>query len=112
LRGVGSLAEDAALAHAWPGNVRELRNRMERAVTLGLGPWLMPYDLFPEREQSVTASDKIASLEDARVEAERRHIQRALSLSGGEISTAARALGIGRTTLWEKMRRLGVKVGS
>jgi DNA-binding NtrC family response regulator len=112
LRGVGSLAEDAALAHPWPGNIRELRNRMERAVTLGLGPWLMPYDLFPEREQSIAAGDRIASLEDTRVEAERRHIQRALSLSGGEISTAARALGIGRTTLWEKMRRLGIKVGS
>ena len=111
LRGISSLAEDAASAHAWPGNVRELRNRMERAVTLAMGPWLMPHDLFPELEQAAAGEDRIASLEDARLQAERRHIQRALALTDGEISTAARALGIGRTTLWEKMRRLGIKAG-
>ena len=48
LAGVSGLAEEAALGHPWPGNVRELRNRVERAVALALGPWLMPGDLFPE----------------------------------------------------------------
>ena len=49
----------------------------------------------------------LPSLEDARLAAERRHILRALALTGGEIIPAAKALGISRTTLWEKMRRLG-----
>jgi DNA-binding NtrC family response regulator len=112
MRGISALAEEAALAHAWPGNVRELRNRMERGLALGLGPWLMPGDLFPERERDVLPDHQLASLEDARLDAERRHIQRALVLTGGEIAAAAKLLGIGRTTLWEKMRRLGMRAGA
>jgi DNA-binding NtrC family response regulator len=109
LRGVSALAEEAALHHSWPGNVRELRNRMERAVALALGPWLMPGDLFPEvLDQDVAPGASIGSLESARQEAEKRHIRRALSATEGEISAAARLLGVGRTTLWEKMRRLGL----
>ncbi|MFG1283652.1 sigma-54-dependent transcriptional regulator [Xanthobacter autotrophicus] len=109
LKGISALAEEAALQHPWPGNVRELRNRMERAVALALGPWLMPGDLFPElvREGDDTGL-RIVSLESARQEAEKRHILRALSATAGELSAAARLLGVGRTTLWEKMRRLGL----
>ena len=51
LRAISSLAEEAAVAHAWPGNVRELRNRLERAIALASGEWLMPGDLFPERRR-------------------------------------------------------------
>lgn len=107
-RGISGLAQEAALAHAWPGNVRELRNRMERAVALAMGPWLMPGDLFPESAGRPVLLATFESLETARLEAERRHIVRALAATNGEISGAARLLGIGRTTLWEKMRRLGL----
>lgn len=107
LRGISPLAEEAALDHPWPGNVRELRNRMERAVALSLGPWLMPGDLFPEWSAPLIP-ERIASLEDARCDAERRHIQRALAATGGEIAAAAKLLGVGRTTLWEKMKRLEI----
>ena len=106
--GISVLAEEAALNHPWPGNVRELRNRVERAAAMGLGPWLMPGDLFPESRDTATGEQPLASLETARSMAERRHIQRALALTGGEIMPAAKALGISRTTLWEKMRRLGL----
>jgi DNA-binding NtrC family response regulator len=108
LRGISSLAEEAALVHAWPGNVRELRNRMERAVALGLGQWVMPGDMFPEHSDTLAPEVQMGSLEDARLQAERRHIQRALSATGGEIGAASKLLGVGRTTLWEKMRRLGL----
>lgn len=107
--GISALAEEAALAHSWPGNIRELRNRMERAITLGMGPWIMPGDLFPDHFPGHHASaGQLGSLEEARLDAEKRHIQRALASTHGEISAAARLLGIGRTTLWEKMRRLGL----
>ncbi|GLK81810.1 sigma-54-dependent transcriptional regulator [Methylopila turkensis] len=108
-RGLSAMAEEAALAHDWPGNVRELRNRVERAATLALGPWIMPADLFPEHGQDAMAQHQMPSLEEARLALERRHITRALQASGGEIGAAARLLGLGRTTLWEKMRRLGLK---
>ncbi|GLK74943.1 acetoacetate metabolism regulatory protein AtoC [Methylopila jiangsuensis] len=108
-RGLSAMAEEAALAHDWPGNVRELRNRVERATALALGPWIRPADLFPEHGQDARAPHEMPSLEEARLALERRHITRALQASGGEIGAAARLLGLGRTTLWEKMRRLGLK---
>ncbi|MBN9261102.1 MAG: sigma-54-dependent Fis family transcriptional regulator [Alphaproteobacteria bacterium 64-6] len=107
--GMSALAYDAVRDHAWPGNVRELRNRLERAVALAAGRWIMPADLFPERATAQIMPDHfIAPLDCARDDAERRHIQRALAMTGGAILPAAKALGISRTTLWEKMKRHGI----
>ena len=107
--GISALACEAAREHSWPGNVRELRNRVERAVALAVGRWIMPGDLFPERSDRAVAESKfIASLGTAREDAEKRHIQRALTMTGGAILPAAKALGISRTTLWEKMKRYGL----
>ena len=107
--GVSALACEAARQHDWPGNVRELRNRVERAVALAVGRWIMPADLFPERSEPPAADGRsIASLGTAREDAEKRHIQRALAMTGGAILPAAKALAISRTTLWEKMKRYGL----
>jgi DNA-binding NtrC family response regulator len=107
--GVSALAFEAAREHGWPGNVRELRNRVERAVALAIGRWIMPGDLFPEHSNRPVVENKfIASLGTAREDAEKRHIQRALAITGGAILPAAKALGISRTTLWEKMKRYGL----
>ena len=107
--GVSALGYEAAREHTWPGNVRELKNRIERAVALAGGRWIMPGDLFPERSDGADAvSNWIASLGTAREDAEKRHIQRALTMTGGAILPAAKALGISRTTLWEKMKRYGL----
>jgi DNA-binding NtrC family response regulator len=108
LKGISSLAEEAALSYGWPGNIRELRNRMERAVALGLGQWVMPGDMFPEQSDETTSALQMGSLEDVRQSAEKRHILRALTATSGEVGAASKLLGIGRTTLWEKMRRLGL----
>ena len=109
LEGFHPLALEALAAHAWPGNVRELRNRVERAVALAAGPWITPGDLFPERRwaRGDTGEALIAPLEIVREDAERRQIIRALEVAGG-IGPAASALGISRTTMWEKMRRLQI----
>ncbi|KAB0264200.1 sigma-54-dependent transcriptional regulator [Microvirga brassicacearum] len=106
LVGLSGHAIDELRAHDWPGNVRELRNRIERAVSLSPGPRIMPGDLFPDRHINPSVADpKVGSLEAARDEAEKREILRALRQSGGAIVEAAGALGISRTTMWEKMRR-------
>lgn len=107
-RGVSTLAQEVAFEHSWPGNVRELRNRVERAVALTKTEWIMPCDLFPDRASSVVGSGPFASLSETRDDAERRHIQRALAQTDRHILEAAQLLGISRTTLWEKMRRLGI----
>ncbi len=107
LRGLSSGAEAAALAHPWPGNVRELRNRLDRAVALATGPWLMPVDLFPETMRSA-GQPSGRSLAEARDAAEQQQIERALKDTGGQIAEAAKLLGVSRTTLWDRMRRFGI----
>jgi two-component system response regulator HydG len=108
IRGIGTLAEEAALGHSWPGNVRELRNRLYRAAALAYGEWIMPGDLFPERMSGPTGEEFFPTLAEVRDAAERRQIERALGATEGQIAESARMLGISRTTLWEKMRRLGI----
>jgi DNA-binding NtrC family response regulator len=110
--GLSGLAVEDLLAHDWPGNVRELRNRIERGVALAPGPWLLPGDLFPDRDDGGgdASEAKVPSLEAARTGAEKREILRALKESGG-VGAAAQRLGISRTTMWEKMRRHGIEPG-
>lgn len=109
-RSVSDLAVEAAITYAWPGNVRELRNRMERAAAMAKTDWIMPGDLFPEQGDLAASEDKaFATLSEARDLAERRQIERALRETSGHLIEAARLLGVSRTTLWEKMRRLGIQ---
>jgi DNA-binding NtrC family response regulator len=104
--GLGFAPETTAVleAHAWPGNVRELRNRIERAALLAEGPAIGPHDLFPEKAPAAPA----VTLAEARDAAERAHIRRVLARCAGRVGDAARMLDVSRTTLWERMRRLGV----
>jgi len=98
-------AEEALLAHDWPGNVRELRNRVERATALAARGVLTAGDLFPEAS-TTSGPGALDTLAEVRAAAERRQIRRALALAEGHPGRAAELLGISRTTLWEKMRRL------
>ena len=107
-KGFSSLTEEVAIGHAWHGNVRELRNRVERAVTVGQQDWIMPQDMFPDRSDSGKQATGFEPLAEIRDDAERRHIERAIAETDGHISEAARLLGVSRTTLWEKMSRLGI----
>ena len=111
LRGISSLADEAALSHPWRGNVRELRNRVERAVNLATGPWLMPADIFPEVPHAlIDEVDPILPLAAVRDAAEKRHIEkRVLRDTGGHVIEAAKRLEISRTTLWEKMHRYEIE---
>ncbi len=106
--GLSSLAEESALSYEWPGNVRELRNRVERAVALAHDVRLGQSDLFPELAGGGNSDERqtIATLADVRDFAERRQILRALEKTGGQTGKAAALLGVSRTTMWEKMRRL------
>lgn len=110
LRGVSTLVYEMANEYGWPGNVRELRNRMERALAMTSGDWIMPADMFPDLENARHSTlSTFATLSETRDMAERRQIERALKQTTGQISEAARLLGISRTTLWEKMRRLRIE---
>ena len=58
VRGFSTLVQEAALEYNWPGNVRELKNRVERAVTLANGEWIMPMDMFPDLVEMEHPLDK------------------------------------------------------
>lgn len=105
LKGISEFALAAIRDHDWPGNGREIRSRLLRALDTAAGEWIFPADLFPELEAEDGA---MRTLAEARERAERRQIIRALDQTGGQIAEAARLLGVSRTTLWEKMHKLGL----
>jgi DNA-binding NtrC family response regulator len=107
-RWLGLSALAALAAHDWPGNVRELRNRIERAAALSEAEELTTADLFPEGALEPPPGLRDASLEGALDEAARQAIEEALRRAGGSRSEAARLLGVSRTTLWKRMRELGL----
>ncbi len=109
LRGFTTLAEDALAAHDFPGNVRELRNRVERAAALAEGELVTAADLFPERGLPARGDQPVPRLADARDAAERRAIAAALAATGGDVTRAAEWLQVSRSTLFEKLRRLGLR---
>lgn len=104
LTGLAASTEDAIRAHDWPGNGRELRARLMRAVQQAEGSKVLPADLFPER----AGQDAIRPLAMVRDAAERAQIVAALERTQGQVAEAARLLQVSRTTLWEKMQKLGL----
>ena len=107
LRAISEEFMEALMRHSWPGNVRELQNFIERSVILSTGPVLN--GSLPEVPARSMLSAAV-TLE----EAERSHILRILQqtdgMVGGHHGAAAR-LGLPRTTLLSKMRRLGIRRG-
>jgi DNA-binding NtrC family response regulator len=100
---VSAAAMDLLLNYDWPGNVRELENAVERAMVIGQGPDLQPSD-FPFQLHPA-APQGGRSLE----EVERVHIERVLEETAWNLSRTARILGIDRTTLYNKLKRYGLK---
>ncbi len=104
------------MAHSWPGNVRQLENAIERAVTLSAGRTeIEPADLPPDVQalpQSVSAPfidfpEDGLDLTEYLLSIERDLIRRSLARTGGNRNKAAELLRIKRTTLVEKLKRLG-----
>src|ERR1700726_4565831 len=107
-----TISEDAMrqlIAYDWPGNVRELENAIERAVALGSGPIVHVADLpsnlqYPKTER-LPEKNELVPLE----ELERRAILRTLRETAGDKLAAARILGIGKTTLYRKLKQYNLE---
>ena len=108
-RSITAISEEfmtALLRHSWPGNVRELQNVLERSVILSRGPVLS--GLLPELTQMKSSAPVTMG------DAERSHILQTLQKTGGVLggrNGAAARLGLPRTTLIAKMKRLGINHG-
>jgi two-component system response regulator HydG len=95
-------------SHAWPGNVRELENVLEQAAALSSGPEIRAEDVQVEAT-AAPGGEEARTLAAAVEDAERRAIESALTRAGGDLARVARELGVSATTLWRKMKRLGVE---
>jgi DNA-binding NtrC family response regulator len=105
LKGFEPAAVQALLSHAWPGNVRELDHSVERAVLMAQGDHVRAVDLALHAERGAAA----ASMEEMTLEAvERVLIQKALARWDGNVSHAARALGLSRSALYRRMAQHGL----
>jgi DNA-binding NtrC family response regulator len=98
-------AMEALLAHPWPGNVRELEHVIERASLLATGDDITAADL-----QLRPRTEAAPRLEDMTLEqVERYLIERALAAQGGNVSEAARVLGLSRSALYRRLASLGIR---
>ena len=121
--GISREAVRALVSYDWPGNVRELENAVERAVIIASGRQIETDDL-PEQiaaaareERTRTRGERERAASEGRTvtleldvpaaldEIERRAIEATLDYTGGDKTRAARALGIGRKTLYRKLRQ-------
>ncbi len=108
-RTISNEAMMSLMSYDWPGNVRELENAIERAVALGSEPIVHDVDLPPAVRYSTSVRlpnrNEIVPLE----ELERRAIMNTLSETSGDKLGAARMLGIGKTTLYRKLKQYNIR---
>jgi len=105
VKGMEPMARKALMNYAYPGNVRELQNIVERAVALAEGEYLALKDLPSDlRAHAGTSTGAWTTLE----EQEREYIRQVLQSTRYRVGEAARILGLPRTTLWRKMKKLGL----
>ncbi len=108
--GIEPEALEVLLSHRWEGNVRELENTIEASVALAPGPRLTPADLdlagLGRQPRSVVRPQGI---ELSLPGYERACLEEALRQSAGDVRRAAALLGIGRSTLYRKLREHGVR---
>lgn len=106
-----SRAAAAALVEApWPGNIRQLERQMVRAAFfLDEGQVLDVEHLPPAPAKPV--DEESVSLEEHLDQVERRAIEQALSVCGGDIEAAAKHLDVGRSTIYRRIKQLGIGMG-
>jgi DNA-binding NtrC family response regulator len=97
---ISPAAIDSLMAHDWPGNVRELENAVERALVVGRNGEIGPaHFALGVRSEALSSGGRTLD------EVERTHIEKVVSECEGNLSRAARVLGIDRTTLYHKLKR-------
>lgn len=108
-RAVTGISQDALtqiMNCEWPGNVRELENCLLRAISLGEGPVIRVEDIaLTPRDSGRVGPDPEETLSLSSLE--RTAILRSLELTEGNPAKAAKMLGIGKTTIYRKLKKIG-----
>jgi two-component system response regulator AtoC len=115
IEGLSSEAMPILMEYTWPGNVRELENVIERAILLVKGRWISPAEL-PENMKKAKklapylGSDEDLSLKKASKWLERNLIERALKLTNGNRTQAAKVLEVSRPMLISKIKEYDLEL--
>jgi DNA-binding NtrC family response regulator len=121
LRTLGQECVRVLMNHPWPGNIRQLGNAMEHAVAMSgseshITPGMLPEDIRQPTEAWLTTSISIPeeglNFVSVVSQLERELILRSLERTGGNKQQAARLLQLSRTTLIDKLQRLGTREGA
>jgi transcriptional regulator with PAS, ATPase and Fis domain len=114
-RHITGFSEDAMAAleaYFWPGNIRELQNVVERAVLLGKNELItatdLPRDILGRTSYAVPRAGNM-TLKEALEEPERQIIHAVLEANHWNRNATADSLGVNRTTLYKKMKKLGLE---
>jgi DNA-binding NtrC family response regulator len=106
ITGISSAALKKLRHYNWPGNVRELQNALERAIILSESKILQPDDFILQNPASITEE---VTLETYNIEdVERSVIKKVLSRNSGNISQAAKELGLTRASLYRRLEKYGI----
>jgi two-component system NtrC family response regulator len=108
VKGLGKDALAALDAWHWPGNVRELENRIKRAVIMAEGRLISAEDLDLDQ---ASQEDLFLNLKAAREQTDRKAIRQAIARTEGNISGAAKLLGISRPTLYDLLKQYDLQTG-
>jgi transcriptional regulator with PAS, ATPase and Fis domain len=100
-------AMDVLRDHDWPGNVRELENAIERAMVVGTPPVIRAADLPLVAKPASASAPRAGPTSLAAMEKE--HIQRVLLANEGNVTRSARELEIDRVTLYNKIKKYGLR---
>ncbi len=112
LKGLSEEALARLMGYDWPGNVRELENAVERALAMGAGPLIHPVDLPTNLQLPGSSAAPLGAANEGIIplrELEKRAILEAIQELGGDKLRAARLLGIGKTTLYRKLKEYGLE---
>jgi len=104
-------ALEALARHPFPGNVRELRNLVERLVIMSPGAGVSPEDALAVLPRAQRAPESPARISESVQDFERRQIEEALAAEGGNMTRAAARLGLERSHLYKKLKKLGGQKG-
>lgn len=108
--GISRAAVEALQAYDWPGNVRQLEKEMSRAALfLEDGELLDTTRLQPMIATATPAASSQGTLREVRERAEREHVVRVLAECGGSVADAAERLDVGVSTLYARMKALGIE---
>jgi two-component system, NtrC family, response regulator HydG len=109
INGISNGAMEFLMRHTWPGNIRELKSAFEYAFVTCHERMIQPYHLPPDISEEKASNGTTKELSPSKEEMKKKQLIDALSQARGNQSLAAEILGVCRVTVWNQMKRFGIR---